>query len=51
VSSVGASQGQEVMRHGESRSVPSAVNLFLRLNFDAPAPSFIYIGAVAVHVK
>jgi len=28
-----------------------AVNLWLRLNFDAPAPSFIYIGAVAVHVK
>ena len=28
-----------------------AVSLSLRLNFDAPAPSFIYIGAVAVRVK
>jgi hypothetical protein len=28
-----------------------AISLSLRLNFDAPAPSFIYIGAVAVHVK
>jgi hypothetical protein len=28
-----------------------AVSLSLRLSFDAPAPSFIYIGAVAVRVK
>ena len=28
-----------------------AVSLWLRLNFDAPAPSFLYVGAVAVHVK
>jgi hypothetical protein len=28
-----------------------AVSLSLRLNFDAPAPSFINIGAVAVRVK
>ena len=28
-----------------------AVSLSLRLNFDAPAPSFIHVGAVAVHVK